>query len=71
MISTRTLWGQAPSCKKIEAHPIFGCPSIFTFLHFYIFAFLHFYIFAFLHFYIFLHSHAGRSAERGEYGRRY
>ena len=22
MMSTRTLWGQAPSCKKIEAHPI-------------------------------------------------
>ena len=38
MISTRTLWGQAPSCKKIEAHPI-RMP-----LYFYLFTFLPFYI---------------------------
>ena len=36
MISTRTLWGQAPSCKKIEAHPI-RMPLYF--LPFYLFTF--------------------------------
>ena len=36
MISTRTLWGQAPNCKKIEAHPI-RMPLYF--LPFYLFTF--------------------------------
>ena len=50
--------GLAPKLQKNRGAPNFGCPSFFTFLLFYLF-------------YLFLHSHAGRSAEGGEDGRRH
>ena len=49
--------GPGPKLQKVEAHPI-RMP-------------LFFYLFTFLPFYLFLHSHAGRSAEGGEDGRRH
>ena len=52
--------GLAPKLQKNRGAPNSDAPL-----------FLPFYFFTFLPFYLFLHSHAGRSAEGGEDGRRH